>query len=94
MVTFTLLKTFSIFFDVIDWLIIIRCFLSFIPMVYSIKIFRIIYEITEPILAPFRKLLFKSSFAKNIPIDFSPILAFLVIDYLIRPLVMYLIEII
>ncbi len=72
-------------FEVLDWLIIIRVLLSWIPHDPYNPIFRFIYEITEPVLAPFRRLL-----GRRMMVDFSPILAIfaiqlvemLVIDFL------------
>lgn len=66
-------------FKTLRWLIIARIILSFLPMIMRIDtynpIVRFIYEITEPVMAPFRRL---------IPpiggMDFSPIVLFLVLQ--------------
>lgn len=63
-------------FSVLTWLIIARVILSWIRLDPSNPIVNFIYEFTEPILAPFRRIMPK---AGGLPIDFSPILAFLVI---------------
>ena len=58
---------------VITWLIIIRALISWVnPDPYNI-IVQILYKATEPILAPFRKIIPIS----NIGIDISPIIAIL-----------------
>lgn len=71
----------SALFQAIYWLIFARIILSFLVSFVRIDqhnpIFRFINEITEPIMAPFRKL---------IPpiggMDFSPIVVFLVLNLL------------
>ena len=62
-------------FQVLNWLIIARIILSWVPHNAYSPIFRFIYEITEPVLAPFRKLL-----PRNTMMDFSPIIAVLVLQ--------------
>lgn len=63
-------------------LIIARVLISFVPHNPHQPIFRFIYSVTEPILAPFRKL--TQPLMKNIPIDVSPIFAFLLLDFIQR----------
>ena len=61
-----------------NWLIIIRALLSWVsPDPYNV-IVQFLYKITEPILAPFRRLIP----AYSIGIDLSPILALLAIWFL------------
>lgn len=57
-------------FTVLVWLIIGRCILSFIPHNPYQPIIKFIYDITEPVMSPFRRLLPTAG-----GIDFSPILA-------------------
>ncbi|PKM90989.1 MAG: YggT family protein [Firmicutes bacterium HGW-Firmicutes-12] len=64
-------------FDVYYWLIIIRVVLSWVPHDPYKSIFRFIYEVTEPALAPFRKLM-----GRKMMIDFSPLFALLVLQVL------------
>jgi YggT family protein len=54
-------------FEVMMWLIVIRCILSFVRHNPYQPIIRFIYDITEPIMAPFRRLLPTAG-----GIDFSP----------------------
>lgn len=65
----------STIFTVINWLIIFRVILSWVkPDVNNRqwrKFLRIVYNITEPILAPIRRLIPMG----NIGIDFSPLIA-------------------
>ncbi|MDX9871201.1 MAG: YggT family protein [Clostridia bacterium] len=64
-------------FDVYYWLIIIRVILSWVPHDPYKHIFRFIYEITEPALAPFRRLM-----GRRMMIDFSPLFALIVLQLL------------
>lgn len=76
-------------FQVYTWLIIIRVFLSWIPHNPYSPIFRFIYEVTEPALSPFRRLMGRGT----MPIDFSPVIAIIVlqmIESLIIRLLLYL----
>ncbi|MGI6225336.1 MAG: YggT family protein [Peptococcales bacterium] len=78
----------DIIFDVMYWLIIIRVILSWVRHDPYNPIFRFIYEVTELILAPARRLIPM----RGVAIDFSPIIALLflqllksiVIDLLVR----------
>ncbi|MCT4621364.1 MAG: YggT family protein [Marinisporobacter sp.] len=74
------------FFRVLDFLIIARILMSwFNPSPYS-TIPKLIYQLTEPILAPFRNLLFRFRLGGGM-IDFSPILAVIFLRF-IRNLIM------
>ncbi|MGE5545198.1 MAG: YggT family protein [Bacillota bacterium] len=72
----------SLAFDVMMWLVVIRCILSFIKHNPYQPIIRFIYDITEPIMAPFRRLLPPAG-----AIDFSPIIVWMVL-MLLRNLVL------
>jgi YggT family protein len=51
-----LIQIVNIAFSVLIWMVIIRCLLSFIPHNPYQSIIRFVYEVTEPIMAPFRRL--------------------------------------
>ncbi len=63
---------------IIDSLILVRVLLSFFPTLQSSKISYFIYQMTEPILAPCRAILDRLGLGMGM-IDFSPILAFLLL---------------
>jgi YggT family protein len=89
---FAILTTLNYFFEVINWLILIRVILSLLRMEnMSNPISKFVIIVTEPILEPFRKLQYMSSYTRNLMLDFSPILAIIVIQYLIRPIVVKLV---
>jgi len=69
-------------FEVMMWLVVIRCILSFIRHNPYHPLIRFIYDITEPIMAPFRRLLPPAG-----GIDFSPIIVWMVL-MLLRNLVL------
>ncbi len=69
-------------FEVMMWLVVIRCILSFVRHNPYHPIIRFIYDITEPIMAPFRRLLPPAG-----GIDFSPIIVWMVL-MLLRNLVL------
>jgi YggT family protein len=60
--------------SILEWAIIIRCFLSWIPHSAQNPLIKLIYDITEPILRPFRAIRFGGAGGM---IDFSPIFAVL-----------------
>lgn len=70
--------------SVMNFLIIIRCFLSFIPHDPYNSILRYVYEITDPMLEPCSRLLPESL---RYPMDFTPMVALLVIQVLYQVLV-------
>ncbi|HHV74697.1 MULTISPECIES: YggT family protein [unclassified Thermoanaerobacterium] len=92
---YALILTLNYFFEIVNWLIVIRVVLSLLRMEnMGNPISRFVIIVTEPILDPFRRLQFKSSIGRNMMIDFSPILAMLAIQYVIRPILISLISLI
>ena len=79
----------DILFSALYWLIIIRALLSWVNPDPNNGIVQFLHKVTEPILYPLRKIL---PFNFRIGIDLSPILAFLIIIFLKRFVVMSLIE--
>jgi len=69
-------------FTLMNWLIIIRVLISWIrPNIYNSnwqKILRYIYNITEPVLGPIRRILPQG----NLGIDFSPMIALIILNIL------------
>ncbi len=69
----TLLRVYEVLF-------IVRAILSWFPMMQAGGLMNVLYSLTEPILAPIRSVLMRIPFLQNIPIDFSVLVAFLLID--------------
>lgn len=72
-------------FQVLIWLIIARCILSFVRHDPYQPVIKFIYDITEPIMAPFRRIVPATG-----GIDFSPILTVFAIE-LARQIVLRLV---
>jgi len=71
------------FFELIKYLILARCIMSWIPSLTRNPIGKLVYSLTEPILSPMRKLVSKlSGNGRSMMIDFSPILAFILLWFL------------
>lgn len=70
-------------FDVMSWLIIIRVLLSWIPHNPKNVFIAFIYDITELILGPIRRII--PPFGG---LDFTPIFAIILLDWLIKPLIL------
>lgn len=78
-----LIKTVDIFFRFIHFLVLARVILSWLPISSNSQLVRFIYQVTDPILEPFRVLL-----SKLIPpragfyLDFSPVIALMALNVL------------
>ena len=70
--------------SVLNFLILARCELSFIPHNPYNSILRYVYEITDPVLEPCSRLLPESL---RYPLDFTPVVALLLIQVLYQVLV-------
>ena len=74
-------KMINMIFQFLNLMITLRIILSFFPNLANPSIVKVIYQVTEPILAPFRTILhmiipMRSGFY----LDFSPLLAIFVLD--------------
>lgn len=67
-------------FELMQWLIVARVLMSWINIGPNNAIAAFIYEVTEPILRPLRSLMPRGS----MPLDFSPILAIILLELLER----------
>lgn len=66
--------------ELMELAILARVIISWIPIPRDGMFFRVLYQITEPILAPMRSIIERSELGRNMMVDFSPILAFLLIE--------------
>ena len=76
--------------EIVGYLIWARVLISFFVRSSSNPVYNFLLAVTEPILGPIRNLqtrIFKSSM-----FDFSPIFAWMIIDYVIVPLLMNLVN--
>jgi YggT family protein len=77
-------------FSAFELLILVRAFISWIPVPREHRLVRLLFQITEPILAPIRSIIQRSSFGHNIMIDISPIIALILLS-IIRNIILRLI---
>ncbi len=68
----------NILFRIYSYIILIRIFLSWLPVDHSNPIVRFIYRVTEPILAPFRVIIPIGAMG----LDLSPIIVFFLLNLL------------
>ena len=62
---------------------VVRAICSWFPKIRATKFFRILYVITDPVIAPMRNLLFKISFIRRLPIDLSFLATYLFLELVI-----------
>ncbi|MBQ5777466.1 MAG: YggT family protein [Oscillospiraceae bacterium] len=67
---------------VYEILFVIRAIMSWFPMAQGGGFSYLLYSLTEPVIAPIRALLHKIPALASLPIDFSVLVAFLLIDVL------------
>jgi YggT family protein len=77
--SYTVYRAIDIVIAVIEYSILARVIISWLPISRENAIIRLLYQITEPILAPIRAIIQKSAIGKNMMFDFSPIIAFLIL---------------
>lgn len=81
-------RSINLFVVVIQVLIICRMFLSFIIRDPYNPLYRVVYQLTEPILAPFRNLFDRLGIRTGM-FDFSPVVALLAVQ-LLAGIIIYL----
>ena len=64
--------------------LIVRAILSWIPSARTSRVAQFLNTITEPVVHPVRKLLFKMDWARRLPIDLSILIVFIIITILER----------
>ena len=79
------------FFYVLEILIFVRIVFSWVPrMGYQSAIGRLVYNLTEPILGPCRRMLDKSPLGGGMMLDFSPVIALFILD-IIQMILLYIV---
>ncbi|CDZ24700.1 putative membrane protein [[Clostridium] cellulosi] len=59
----------------ITTLIVLRALVSWFPVSQSGKFISFLDTMTEPVVSPVRSLLYKFKFTRELPVDFSPVIA-------------------
>lgn len=85
-----LATTLSYFIDFLNFMILVRVLLSWFNLNPDNKFIMLLYQLTDPILEPFRKLAAKLGLNAGM-IDFSPIISLLFLYYIAKPLLLTLI---
>lgn len=80
-----IIQVVDIIFEVLVWLVIARCILSFVRHNPYQPVIRFVYDVTEPIMAPFRRLIPAAG-----GLDFSPIVVLLVLSLVQRIVIRFL----
>jgi len=70
--------------ELIELAIIVRAFVSWLPLSRDNAFIKLLYQITEPILSPIRGIIERMTAGRSIMLDFSPIVAILLIEFAIR----------
>lgn len=81
-----------IVFSVLSFLqlvLFLRALSSWFPQVRDSKLGAMLYALTEPMVAPVRNQLHKISALRQMPIDFSVLLVFLILTFLQRLVMFY-----
>ena len=86
-----IISAIDVFFVVLYVMLLARIILSWIQIGKGSRIVEMIFNLTEPVLAPIRSLVHRSPLGgPGMIIDFSPIIAFLLIQLVSRLLIDFL----
>jgi YggT family protein len=81
-----IIETIVILLYLVQFLIIVRIFMSWLPTNQGTTFMRYLHMVTEPVLSPVRKLLSKTPLSRGM-FDFTPVIVILVLNLVIRFLV-------
>jgi len=80
-----IIMTVYYFLVLLEFLLFVRVILSWIPTFGNNRFIEVLHTLTEPILSPIRAMIEKSIFGgKGTMLDFSPLVAFLILQLLQR----------
>ncbi len=68
-------------FNIAELILLIRAFISWLPVNRDNRFIDLLYKVTEPVLAPVRNLISRIA-GKPLPVDFSPIIVLLLLAIL------------
>ena len=67
-------------FEILKYAIIANAVISFLPISKDSLFVRLLYQITEPILTPIRRMMERSALGRNMMFDISPIIALFLLE--------------
>ena len=79
---YVLISTVSLLIDGITMLMFIRAIFSWFPTENPGKLQRVIFHMTEPVILPVRKFLWRMGWFQGLPIDMSFMVTYLVLGLL------------
>ena len=82
-----LVKLISALLRILQILLFVDLLLEWFPVDHNSRSVRRMHAITVPLLMPFRALLDRVQFLRNIPFDFSYLAAFLVLELILQLIV-------
>ncbi len=68
--------------QILELAILARVIISWLPISRDNQFIKLIYQITEPMLAPIRGIIERSPLGRNMMVDFSPLIALLIIMFI------------
>ena len=68
--------------NLLEIFLVVRCVLSWLPDLQRSHIGEFIYMMTDPLVMPFQAIFRNFDFFRTIPIDFSPLFSFMVLQVL------------
>jgi YggT family protein len=77
-------------FDAAELILLIRVVISWLPVNRDHRLVVLLYQITEPVLAPIRSIIRRSAAGQRMIFDFSPLIAFILLA-IIRNIVLRII---
>ena len=70
----------SLFLTILQFLMMLRAILSWLPVDEDSRLVNFIYMVTEPVIVPVRMLLDKMEWTQDLPIDISFLVAFMLLS--------------
>lgn len=86
-----LITAVSVMGDAVELVIMVRILLPVFGLSFDNPVMRFVYSVTEPVLAPIRGVI-NSIFKRPVMLDFSPVIAWFLIDYVIVPMLVRFID--
>lgn len=84
-----LTNSINVFFKFLYIVIFVRVLLSWFPQASYTAFGRLLYTLTEPIMAPVRRMMDKSPIGGSTVVDFSPVIALFILD-IIQMIMLYI----